>query len=154
MAVILSRGRCVDMDFLATQAHGLWTWRQCTIHVSSNGGRHADILRLLVWQNQHHFRWWHYDDVIMSAMASQITSLTIVNSSVYSGADQWKLQSSALLAFVWGIHRWLVNSPHKGPVTRKMFTFDDIIMKLSCHLLQDGQVWYYFISMIIPTSSY
>ena len=64
----------------------------------------------------------------MSTMASQITSLTIVYSTVYSGADQRKYQSSASLAFVWGIHRWLVNSPHKGPVTRKMFPFDDVIM--------------------------
>ena len=60
----------------------------------------------------------HYDDVTMSAMASQITSLTIV-SIVYSGADQRKHQSSASLAFVRGIHRWPVNSPHKWPVTRK-----------------------------------
>ena len=55
----------------------------------------------------------------MSAMASQITSLTIVYSIVYSGADQRKHQSSASLAFVRGIHRWPVNSQHKGPVTRK-----------------------------------
>ena len=39
-----------------------------------------------------------------------------------------KHQSSASLAFVLGIHRWPVNSPHKGPVTRKMFPFDDVIM--------------------------
>ena len=71
----------------------------------------------------------HYNDVIMKAIASQITSLTIVYSSVYSGADQRKHQSSASLAFVWGIHRGPVNSPHKGPVTRKMFPFDDVIMK-------------------------
>ena len=32
------------------------------------------------------------------------------------------------MAFVRGIHRWPVNSPHKGPVTRKMFPFDDVIM--------------------------
>ena len=70
----------------------------------------------------------HYGDVIMSTIASQITSLTIVYSTVYSGADQRKHQSSASLAFVWGIHRWPVNSPHKGPVTRKMSTFDDVIM--------------------------
>ena len=70
----------------------------------------------------------HYNDVIMSAMASQITSLAIVYSTVYSGADQRKYQSSAPLAFVWVIHWWPVNSPHKGPVTRKMFTFDDVIM--------------------------
>ena len=71
----------------------------------------------------------HYDDVIMSAMASQITSLTIVYSTVYSGTDQRKLQSSASLASVRRIHRWLVNSPHKGPVTRKMLPFDAVIMK-------------------------
>ena len=70
----------------------------------------------------------HYSDVIMSAMASQITSLTIVYSTLYLGADQRKHQSSASLAFLWGIHQSLVNSPHKRQVTRKMFPFDDIIM--------------------------
>ena len=55
----------------------------------------------------------HYDDVIMGAIASLITSLTIVYSTVYSDADQRKHQSSASLAFVWGIHRGPVNSPHK-----------------------------------------
>ena len=64
----------------------------------------------------------------MGAMASQITSLTIVYSTVYSGADQRKHQSSAPLALVWGIHRWPVNSPRKWPVTPKMFPFDDVIM--------------------------
>ena len=70
----------------------------------------------------------HYDDIIMSAIASQITSLTIVYSIVYSDADQGKHQSSPSLAFVWGLHRGPVNSPHKWPVTRKMFPFDDVIM--------------------------
>ena len=60
----------------------------------------------------------------MSAMASQITSLTIVYSSVYSGVNQRKHQSSASLAFVGGIHRSPVNSPHKWPVTWKMFPFE------------------------------
>ena len=64
----------------------------------------------------------------MDAIASQITSLTIVYSTVYSDADQRKQQSPALLGFVRWIHRWPVNSPHKWPVTRKMFPFDDIIM--------------------------
>ena len=70
----------------------------------------------------------HYGDVIMSAIASQITSLTIVYSTVYSGADQRKHESSASLAFVPRIHRGPVNSPHKWPVTRKMFSFHDVIM--------------------------
>ena len=54
----------------------------------------------------------HYSDVIISAMASQITSPTIVYSIVYSGADQRKHQSPASMAFVRGIHQWSVNSPH------------------------------------------
>ena len=64
----------------------------------------------------------------MGAMASQITSLTIVYSIVYSDADQWKHQSSASLTLVWEIHLGPVNSSHKWPVTRKMFPFDDVIM--------------------------
>ena len=73
----------------------------------------------------------HYGDVIMGAMASQITSLPIVYLTVHSGTDQRKHQSSTSLAFVWGIHRWPVNSPHKWPVMQKMFPFDDVIMILS-----------------------
>ena len=72
----------------------------------------------------------HYCDVIMGPMASQITSLTIVHSAVYAGADQRKHQSSASLAFVRGIHRGPVNSPHKWSVTRKMFPFNDVIMNI------------------------
>ena len=78
----------------------------------------------------------HHSDIILGAMASQITSLTVVYSTVYSGADQGKHQSYASLAdhrkhqsyaplaFV----RWPVNSPHKWPVTQKMFPFDDVII--------------------------
>ena len=57
---------------------------------------------------------YHYSDVIMSAMASQITSVTIVYSIVGSGADQRKHQSSTSLVFVRGIHRW----PGKFPTQR------------------------------------
>ena len=64
----------------------------------------------------------------MRAMASQITSLKIVYSTVYSGADPRKYQSSTSLAFVRGINQWMVNSPHKGSVMQKMFPFDDVIM--------------------------
>ena len=78
--------------------------------------------------------WWittgriHYSDGIMSAIVSQITSLNIVYSTVYPGTDQRKHQSSASLAFVREIHRWPVNSLHKGPITRKIFPFDDVII--------------------------
>ena len=67
----------------------------------------------------------HYNGIMM---ASQITSLTIVYSSVYSGPDQRKHQSPASLAFVRGIHWWPVNSRHKGTVVQKMLPFDNVIM--------------------------
>ena len=82
----------------------------------------AIILLHCQWSNP------HYSDIIMSVMASRIISLTIVYSTIYSGADQRKHQSSTSLAFVRGIHRWPVNSPHKWPVMQKMFSFDDFIM--------------------------
>ena len=65
----------------------------------------------------------------MSAKGSQITGVSVVHSTVCLGVDQRKHQSSASLAFVRGIHRWSVNSPHKGPVTRKIIPFDDVIMR-------------------------
>ena len=78
-----------------------------------------------------HLMWCHmydYSDVIMSTMMSQITGVSIVYSTVCSRAHQIKHQSSVSLAYVRGIHRWLVHSPHEGPVTWKMFPFDDITM--------------------------
>ena len=78
-------------------------------------------------------KWWwgHYDDVIMSAIAYQITSLTIVYLTVFSGADQRKHQSSASLAFVWGIHRdrWIPRK--KGQLRGKCFH----LMTSSCHVI-------------------
>ena len=77
----------------------------------------------------------HYIDIIMSAMASQITSVSMVCSTVCSGVDQRKHQSSASLAFVRGIFRWPVNSPLKVLVTPKMFPLDDddVIMSTVFH---------------------
>ena len=66
----------------------------------------------------------------MSAMAFQVTSVSIVCSAVCSGIEQRKHQRSSSLAFVREIHRWPMDSPHKGPVTRKMLPFDDVIMVL------------------------
>ena len=104
----------------------------------------------LIRVNNTSLNWIHYNDVIMSVMASQITSLTIVYSAVHSGTDQRKQQSSASLAFVMGIHRWPMNSPHKGPVQRKMFPFDDVIMALGilttwcCSLLSSHSLCWVF----------
>ena len=81
----------------------------------------------IVYQQMQNFIY-HYSDVIMSAMASQITGVTIVYLTVCSGADQRKHQSSASLALTRGTRRWPVTSLHKGPVTRKMAAFDDVIM--------------------------
>ena len=74
----------------------------------------------------------NYSDVIMSTMASQITGVSSVCSTVCSGTGQIKLQRSASLAFVRGINRRPVNSPNKGTVARKMFPFDDVIMFSEC----------------------
>ena len=85
---------------------------------------HSKCQPLLSLTELHDF---YYNDVIMSMMVSQITDVSIV-STICSGIDQRKHQSSASMAFVRGIHRWPVDSPHKRPVTRKMFPFDDVIM--------------------------
>ena len=74
----------------------------------------------LLWPSDPIWRHWigpalfHYNEVIMGAIASQITSLTIVYSTVYSDADQRKHQSSASLAFVRG------NSPVSGEFPAQM----------------------------------
>ena len=113
---------------------GQWTFYLRSITVVANafpklGLSHMQIRKYVTLYDNMYYCGHHHDsDFVMSAMASQITSLTIVYSTVYSGANQRKHQSSASLAFVWGIHRWPVNSPRKGPVTRKMFPFDDVIM--------------------------
>ena len=70
----------------------------------------------------------HYDDVIMGTIASQITSLhdCLLNRLFRRRSKKTsKLRITGLCA---------VNSPHKGPVTRKMFPFDDVIMRNAKHL--------------------
>ena len=100
------------------------TTAQLSWHVQN-----CDPIGLLFGMAGQHVFLEHYSEVIMITIASQITSLTIVYSIVYSDADQRKHQSSASLAFVREIHRWPVNSSHKRPVTGKMFPFDDVIMR-------------------------
>ena len=133
---VSSQAIILNNEFENTSPGGQWVQFICDI--SSESSRLITLywLHRLVGNSRHH-RWheWHYNDVIMGAILSQITSLTIVYSAVYSRANQRKPRSS-LLAFVRGIHRWPVNSPHKWPVTRKMFPFDDVIMRwlqLWCH---------------------
>ena len=120
----------------------MWPW-PLTTHMSLTQGFSWSFMTMTVtmtvtkvrYKYLPHSDWGHsrcrravdsssYNDVTVKATLSQITSLMIVSSSVYSGADQRKHQSSASLAFVWGIH----GSPDKGSVTRKMFPYDDFIM--------------------------
>ena len=101
------------LDWLVIRDVMMLLWCRCNVELS--------FYCLPSWSK-------HYNDVIMGTIASQITSLTIVYSILYSDADPRKHQSSASLAFVRGIHRGPVNSPRKWPVTRKMFSFHDVIM--------------------------
>ena len=93
----------------------------CLVQDCGNSSALAVELLQFVLSDRYYLGLLHYDDIAMGAMASQITSLKIVYSTVYSGADQRKHQSSASQAFVQGFQRGLVNSPHKWPVTWKMF---------------------------------
>ena len=125
---------CQKVDHYTCQRKLLTT---ALVTIFETGPRH-NVNSLFVktsWIVYWLFCWWnkeigiyHYSNVIMGAMASQISSLTIVYSSVYSAAGQRKHQSSASLAFARRFHRWPVNSPHKWPGTRNMFPFDDVIM--------------------------
>ena len=78
----------------------------------------------------------HYNDVIMGEIASQITSLTIVFSTVYSDADKKNPSQLRVTGLCAGNSPGPVNSPHKWPVTRKMFPFSDVIML--CHFIATG----------------
>ena len=105
---------------LSKQSWGWWfetssssLWRHCN-DIPMNIVLYLTLGKFLMLIN---YFWIHYNDVTMSVMASHITSLTIVYSTVYLGADQRKHQSYASLTFVRGIHRWPVNSTHKEPVT-------------------------------------
>ena len=111
-------------------------WQSC----NSEKTKQLYTLDLSIWLS---FQLQHYCDVMMGAVKSQITSLTIVYSTLYSDVDQRKHQSSASLAFVRGIHRGPVNSPHKWPVTRKMFPFDDVIMKCLRLPFEYFKIWQY-----------
>ena len=71
----------------------------------------------------------HCSDVTWSDRAYQITGIWTVCSVQCSGVHQRKSQIFTSLAFMRGIHRLPVNFRHKRPVMRKMFSFDDVIMK-------------------------
>ena len=86
-------------------------------------------------------------------VASEITDVSIDCSSVCSGADQRIQQSSASLDFLMGIHRWPVDSPQKGPVTREMLPFDDVIMDHKVGININHRFRYSFTTAISSDSS-
>ena len=90
---------------------------------------HHTRFQNFIYKNRYMIFVIHHNGVIMSAMAPQITAVSIVYSAVCSGADHRKHQSSAELALVTVSHRWSVNSHHKRPVTRKIIPFDDVITR-------------------------
>ena len=135
LAVMWKWGRCVDGVIYQqkfSQQYQLRTWLFFMYLTAMVSIKFCHQLCGRFWRLCH--PWYHFTNtllwhLIMGAMASQITSLTIVYSIVHSGADQRKHQSCAALAFVWGNHWWPVKSPHKWPVMRKMFAYDDVIMR-------------------------
>ena len=111
------------------------------IHVTHGSNQHIIIYDCLKLMPNYLFRCIlhkhpcynsHYSDVIMSAVASQITGVSIVYSTVCSSTWQRNSKSFASLGFVRGIHRQPMNSFYKGPVTRKMFPFDEVIITIEC----------------------
>ena len=96
----------------------IWSRPQCVKNVSTmiyDGlAPHGIIMQI-----GHHY---------VTISSTPDTSVSTVCSTVCSSVDQWKYQNSASLDFVRGIHRSPVDSSHKGLVTRKMFTCDDVIM--------------------------
>ena len=126
--------------------YGLIKSQFCTCHNNSTAMPWANFWHCCVF--------FHYCDFLMGAATSHITSLTIVYSAVYSGTDQRKHQSSALLAFVRGIHRVPVNSLHKGPVMRKMLPFDDVIISQDQHLFLGWNSDYELFVKWVPVSKY
>ena len=104
-----------------------------------NGPRTAKRRTLCKFQNiinifilkSHMKRSIHYNDAIMGRWRLKSPAGPVFTHPFIRAQTKEKHQSSALLAFVWGIHPGPANSPHKWPVTRKMFPFDDVIMNIS-----------------------
>ena len=87
-------------------------------------------------------KWYHYNDVIMSTMTSQITSFAIVYSTVYLMRISKKTSTPRVTGLCEGNSPLTGGFRHKGSVTRKMFPFDDVIMlhALRRHLLAQLEV--------------
>ena len=111
-------------DFQSFMKPRGWSWLLNRDRV--NVFLESKMRRMYIFTQFPEYAAWHYNDVIMSAMASQITDVLIVY-RLFRRRSR-KHQSSVSLAIVRGIRQWAVNSMHKGTVTRKIFLFDDVIM--------------------------
>ena len=140
--IALTSSKCAKFLFLSS----FWPWRVSSINPQNLKAKTGILLLIHALAST----MVNYSNIIMGAMASQITSLAIVYSTAYWGANQRKHQNSASLAFVQGIHRWPVNSPHKWPVTREVFPFDDVIMfsKTAVEILGHGWIMSSFIGKL------
>ena len=118
-----------NQNYLHISWNAQFRWYKCQWNSPDGYGQNSDSKPQYNTRMCESYRQFfsHYSTIIMDTIASQITNLTIVYLIGYSGADQRKHPSSASLAFVWGIHRGPVNSPHKWSVARKMFPFDDVM---------------------------
>ena len=123
------------LDWMATQVAN---WHNSSILVKGNTRNSPDDSWTLLVSECTPI---HYGDVIMRAMASQITNISKVCSTICSGADQRKHQRSTSLAFVKGIHWSPVNFPHKGPVTWKVFPCDDLSCDTSYPSIHSYPFW-------------
>ena len=92
---------------------------------------------VLIWKLRYH--WLHYKWQWRHKERNGVLNhrVPIVCLTVWRRSK--KLKAPTSLAFERGIHRWPVDSPHKGPWTRKMFSFDDVIMNKFCHVAVEIQ---------------
>ena len=131
MAAILSRPQCVITPYNRRVLPCPWL-RTCLLYFKRLTKVIAFVWHVIWWSIDMRCIWsvplhWRYNgyDVVPHHQPHDCLLNCLFR------PDQRKHQSSTSLAFVWGIHRWPVNSPHKGPVAQKMFPFDDVIMQSS-----------------------
>ena len=119
-------------DIVSVMSCGLWLYKEGTLaikplvpdHFSWTNVNIAVTWQLLTWWSWEFTLQWRHNE---HDFASNHQPHECLLYSLFRSRSK-KTSNSASLAFVRGIHRGPVNSPHKGPSTRKMFPFDDVIM--------------------------
>ena len=135
-------------NYKIKMTHASWTWHQSITWWQELSTMHYEEF----WRNQPAVHILpvgnsiipsvalQYNGVIISALASQITASRLFTQPFIQAQIKEYIKSSASVAFVRGIHRWPVNSPHKGPVTRNMFPFDGVIMLPNIQWVQISRI--------------